>query len=82
MDEETTYSGRITGAAIMILGLFSIAVGIAMLIVASDRLMAFICIGLPCLCLGCMELLSGYATSRSPGTILRTAEVPILSSLV
>ena len=62
MDGETTYSGRITGFVIMFLGLSSIAVGIAMLFVASDRLIAFIFIVLPCLALGCIELLSGYAT--------------------
>jgi hypothetical protein len=62
MDGETTYSGRITGIVIMFLGLSSIAAGVAMLFVASDRLMAYIFIGLPCLSLGCIELLSGYAT--------------------
>jgi hypothetical protein len=62
MDGKNTYSGRITGLVIMFLGLSSIAVGIAMLFVASDRLMAFIFIGLPCLALACIELLSGYAT--------------------
>ena len=46
----------------MFLGLLSTAAGIAMLFVASDRLMAFIFIVLPCLALGCIELLSGYAT--------------------
>jgi hypothetical protein len=59
---ETTYSGRITGIVIIFLGISSIGVGIAMLFVASDRLVAFIFIGLPCLSLGCIELLSGYAT--------------------
>ncbi len=62
MDGKTTFSGRITGIVIMFLGLSSIAAGIAMLFVASDRLMAYIFIGLPCLSLGCIELLSGYAT--------------------
>jgi hypothetical protein len=54
MDGETTYSGRITGIVIMFLGLSSIAAGVAMLFVASDRLMAYIFIGLPCLSLGCI----------------------------
>lgn len=62
MREEKTYSGRVRGAVLIALGVFSLCMGAAILFLVTDVLLAFALMGLPMFVLGFVELLAGMAT--------------------
>lgn len=62
MGEEKTYSGRFRGGVLSLLGLFSLCMGVAILFLVVDVLLAFVLMGLPLFVLGFVELLAGITT--------------------
>ncbi len=62
LDDKKIYGGKATGIILMLLGLFTIGIGITVIFVAKDTLLAFILMGLPTLLFGVFELLTGFAS--------------------
>jgi len=61
-DDERIYGAKPTGLILMLLGILTIGIGIAVTVIANDTLLAYLLMGLPTLLLGLIELLTGFAT--------------------
>jgi hypothetical protein len=65
VDERKIYSGKLTGALLVFIGVVALGCGIAISFVAADPLPAFVLMGLPASLLGLIALLAGVATLAS-----------------
>ena len=61
VDETKTYGGKLTGALLVLIGVWVIGCGTALLFVAADPLPAFVLVSLPAWFLGAIALLGGIA---------------------
>ncbi|NJD06610.1 MAG: hypothetical protein FIA97_08950 [Methylococcaceae bacterium] len=61
-DGDKIYSGKIGGAAIMLVGLLSLGISILLPFAVGDPLLGVVLMGLPLLLLGGFELVSGFAS--------------------
>lgn len=61
VDESEIYSGKLTGALLVIIGVLAVGCGTAAWFAAADPLLAFVLMGLPASLLGFIALLAGVA---------------------